>query len=669
MKRKAYIADFGAGNTCLYCAKPDTSIREAAPLNTPGGEPSGYAEDRKNKILLGAGLYGSQYRHLEQIDRFRINLKAKPTEDTMDELVFYFKSWLEKMKEDYPEEFEDVDIPYWFIGCPTGGEWKKKETQELYKSIFERAGFENVYIVPESNAALAFYQQTNKILDEYGEGTKLLLFDQGAYSLDAMYFGQGQVTSYGGYLGAALIERMLIHEILYTDEEAIRMKKRMINWPETVEKARELYEQQGVNGKFYTYLLLQARKLKEDYFSALNSGSLVDTVDSFRTLDFDVDGEQLVLFTNTKMMHKILEEVPVRQILGSEFTTLAPEIQEEIGNKTWMQSFRDFLYRVDQEYPDLGDGKNTIIMVTGGGSLMSCVPEAIKAHYKNASVYCDKEAISAIGKGMAYWAPDKIKAIDFEEAFHAFIDREEIDEDGDSVNHINQKLTEAFFNCLKKLVHDITEAETNAVVYGIAQWLDYKCSGNDIPKKIEWYLNDWCKNTGIPSFVSEMNNQIGELKEELNSEFKNQMETFENIDRYELLKKDDEIFLSDCKGLLPIAFEVIIKAIVDHYNGRHDLWNSFPNDKKGLFSDSRRKFYNEIVETLGQWVDKETDATVDLCKDIFIEYEYEFYSDNDIKLTFLEQFQVEARIDLINLMEKHVKEILGKLVLEEYIEE
>ena len=660
--RKAFAADFGAGNTCLYCAKPDALVREASPLNTPGGEPSGYVKKKSGEIVLGLGLYGLQYHHLDQFESFRINLKALPTEESRKELTYYFHCWLEKMRKDYPEEFKNVDELYWFIGCPTGEDWKKKETQELYRSIFEVAGFENVHIVPESNAALAFYQQSQRILDDYSENTKLLLIDQGAYSVDATNYSEGKVTSYGGYLGASLIERMIVHTVLFTDEEKIRLKKRMINLPGTIEKARELYRQEGCRGQFYTYLLLQARKLKEEYFTAQQDNTLVANADIVRTLDFNVEDDPLSLFVNPVIMKSILEEIPVRDALKEEFDTLPKDVREEIGNKTWMQAFHDFLDCVDKKYPGLGKGENTIIMLTGGGSLMPCVADAVRAHYKKASVYCDKEAVSAIGKGMAYWAPDKIKALDFERAFVAFTERETVNEEGDIVNSINKRLADSFLECVAQFAKDLVEEECNAVKYGIEQWYNYNCDSVNIPQKIQWYLKDWCKKKGMPSFIANINQHIAQLKTELNSEFQDTAKSF-GVEEFELLAKDDAVFLSNSRSVMPIIFDSIVKLIVDHYNG-NEIWTGFPNSKKGLFSNPRRDFFTAGTDVLNQWLHAETDSTVSMIIQSF----FELIILDEQQLTFLQVFMLEGRIDLDNLMEKHIKEILGKLVLEEYID-
>ncbi|HHW00201.1 MAG TPA: hypothetical protein GXX36_11665 [Clostridiaceae bacterium] len=647
--KRVYAADFGAGNTCIYWLNPN-GVHEANALNTPGGEPSGYAISKKG-LYLGLGLYGLTFHQLEEIDSFHINIKARPDESHRAELVQYFKNWLRKMKLEHPEEFKDVDEPYWFIGCPTGDEWKEKKARELFKSIFEEAGFENVFIVPESNAALAYYQKTNRILDEYKQGTKFLLFDQGAYSLDVTYYDNGNVTSYGGYLGAGLIERMMAHIILYFDEEKIRLRKKMsINYPGTVQLARELVEKEGYDGKFYTYLLLQCRRLKERYFTAQAKNTLIKNADLMETLDYNDEDVPLTIFTNSVMMENILEKYSIKEILGLEFDRLAPEVQKSIGDNTWMQAFHNFLYQLDEKYPSIGDGKNTVIMVTGGGSLMNCIPEAIRAHYPAASVYCDQDAISAIGKGMAYWGPDKISALEFEKAFEAFTDREVIDEDGDSVNYINQSLAKAYFECVKNFVQDITGEEFKAVKYGLDQWREYKCSNTSISDKIEWHLRNWSKNTGIPSFISDIAKQIESLKSEINREFKKTASDF-GLNEFELLKKEDEVFLSDCRRLLPEMFEAIVSEIVSYYKQLN--WSVFPNDNKGLFSNKRLDFYNAIVDELNKWIGKSTDETVELCKKVF--FELEFDVTDDYSCTFMQLFQLEGHIDLLNLMKVQVK--------------
>lgn len=663
--KKVYAADFGAGNTCLFYANPDAKIQEALALNNPGGEPSGYALKKNGDVLLGLGLYTLTYDQLTEIDSFHVNIKARPDKENRYEMINYFRAWREKMEKEHSEEFKDVDEPYWFIGCPTGEEWKHKGTLDLYKSIFEDAGFKNVFVVPESNAAFAYYQKMNQIKSNSKDGRKYLLFDQGAYSLDATYFHNGTVSSYGGYLGASLIERMMIHVILEQDEETIRIGKKMINLKETVQGARDLLEAEEWKGKFYTYLLLKARRLKETYFTELSKGTLIKTVDTTQILDFTVDTDNLVLFINPVIMENILYKYPIKNVLGAEFDTLAPEVKKNIENKTWMQAFEDFLNEVNKAYPDINDGENVVIMLTGGGSLMSCIKDAIKSRYKKATVHGDGEAISAIGKGMTYWAPDKIKSHKFEMAFAQFIDKEEVDEEGDTVNRVMQYLSKAYAECVIPSIQAVLKEESDAVADGIIQWRDYHCENNEIPAKIESHLRKWSSDTGILSFKADIEKKINELKVNLNNDFYSVLDTF-SIPRECILKEEDRVFLSDTSKIIPILFGEIVDSIVDHYK-KNKIWSSFPNKRKGFFSDPRADFCNANAKDLTEWIDKETDGTLDLCKNVFGNMEFEI--SDGVKWTLNKLFVFEGYTDLCNLMKAHKNEILGQLVLEECIDD
>ena len=412
---KAFAGDFGAGNTCLYWINPDAAVPVATPLNDPLGEPSGYAVQHNNINVLGRGLYGLRYENLKNIREFHINIKKIPTEQNRAELTNYFKLWHEKLQAECDEtNLNDGDEEFWFMGFPTGEEWKSKEVRKLYKQIFEDAGFKNVYLVPESNGAVAYFQKTDNILDKVAAGIKLFLIDLGAYSIDTTpYFGEKIGTSYGKYLGASLIERMMLRAILYFPETDFRKGKRIINLPETINVVRQHYEDPETHEEFANYMLLQARKLKEDYFTKEKSNILPNgnlTWASGFTVGESDDAEEFILFINSDMMKKLLKEMPVRQILDKEFEILPPEVQEYIGNLTWMGTLRKFLGDLSEKYGNLGTGENSIIMLTGGGSLMKCFYDEVKTFFPNARIYSDPEAISAIGEGIAYWACKFLKS-------------------------------------------------------------------------------------------------------------------------------------------------------------------------------------------------------------------------------------------------------------------
>ena len=698
--RKAFAADFGAGNTCLYWINPDAAAPVCTALNDPGGEPSGYAIYQDGKIVLGLGLYGLWYDDLKNIQEFHINLKGVPNEENRQELTNYFRLWRERIMKERAKEFEDLDESYWFMGCPTGAEWKSKEVRELYKKIFEDAGFKNVYIVPESNGALAFFEKTNRVLEECGTNKKLFLIDLGAYSIDATpYFGGSLGTSYGKYLGASLIDRMILRTILYGDEQKFRKGKKIINLPEILKTARVFYKNSETPGKFSSYMLLQARKLKEDYFTKESKGFLPKGNLTFNSGFFVGQGddkEELVLFTNPKMMKILMEETPIREVLGEEFYTLKKEVVDYVGNLTWMDTLRKFLGELGKEYKIADKGADAVIMLTGGGSLMKCVADEVKNFFPKAAIHYDPQAISAIGQGIAYWAPDKIKAILFEKKY-----REDFLEKNNR-NFIAEKFDRAFEECVADIAEALTEEEENALNFGIEQWKTYKCSSYGIPGKIESHFKDWCTNTGIPTFNSNLAKRINNLKDALNADFKNnvldplKMLTGKPEDDT-LLKTDNKTFLSVSKELLKAMFDFWTDALVYYYKN-HSQWNNFSNPSDGIFTNPRKSFYNDNAGTLNTWIAHETEATVELSHEYFCEWhlarksELEHmgsdvfqkavteadlcdkcfgsrsgYLDRKNNPTLMKHYSDEGCDELESLMRKRKKEILGKLVLEELL--
>lgn len=663
---KVFVGDFGAGNTCFYSVVIGADVIKPKALNDINGEPSGYCVDKNGNYVLGLDLYGRDYNDTMMSNVFHINIKAKPSRENEMEMIKYFSAWLRRLKERYAVEFQGIDKAYWMIGCPTGDDWKESAVRDKYREIFENAGFENVMIIPESNAALAYYQKTAGALENIDSNAGLLLLDQGAYSLDATYFENGEIKSKGSYLGAGLIEKMIVKTIINVPEEKYRLGKRLINLPETLETVRHLYYAQGEEGeKFRTYLFLKARLLKESFSRSLESGTLSNTLDLKQEVDLGED-EPFVLFINRNMMDDLLINQPIRYILGEEFNSLHPEVRDEIGANSWMGTFEQFLNTVDKSFPDFIQGRKTILL-TGGGSMLPHIKEAVIKHYGNAAVYDDHHAVSAIGQGMAYWAPDKIRAEQFSDAFNARLDQTYIDEDGDEMKLISRYFSEAFLECIRPMAMDVTKAESDAVSNSIAAWAGYKCDSRQIPEQIKAYLDKWFQDTEVPAVQAEIDRQVDVLKDKLNSDFSGLLQQYGFVNQ-SLLAKDNQVFLSESKALLVKVFEAVEECIVDHYNARwkdDEFANIFEDSRKGFFSNKRQERLGQIAESLSQWIDKETHSTVDLIVEVF--YNLKIRKVQDDEYTFSVYFVLEGYYDMFNLIEARKKELLGNLVLEEYM--
>ena len=129
---------------------------------------------------------------------------------------------------------------------------------------------------------------------------------------------------------------------------------------------------------------------------------------------------------------------------------------------------------------------------------------------------------------------------------------------------------------------------------------------------------------------------------------------------------NDQVFLSDSRKLLRVIFELLTNRIVNYYK-ENDIWNHFTNEPNGWFSNPRLSFYNHNADDLNEWLNGQTKSTGELCQHLF--FEFELPIGTDIKPTMLQHFVVEGWSDMEKLMLKRKKEILGRLVLEEALED
>jgi hypothetical protein len=425
---RIFALDYGRGTMAAFFIDQNANDINPKPLINKDGEPSGFIKLKDGSYRLGRQLYTLAARDYKNVEKYHLNIKELP--DGNDELqVEYASAWRKRIINDPKNKalFNDGCEEVWIIGCPTG--WRNRKVIEDYRAIFLKAGFPDVIIVPESNAAMMYAEQTFNFMDRIDKSAGILCIDLGAYSSDSTFVTPGKVESYGGYVGASLIERMILAKNLSGEfcEESVNSDE-MRNL--VVAKAKS-------DVKFRTLLLLHAKNLKEVYYKGIVDGQeYADGLNCTESVDlrFSPDekmnscGRFFELVANDKMMHSIIEVESVRSVLGDEFDMLPDEVKSELGDKTWREALLSFVEKTLETCPRFakaatGKGKDKArVILTGGASLMPFVLEVLMESMSGADIYTDRQPMSTIAMGLAYFGPDKLKARDFDNGFKRILE-------------------------------------------------------------------------------------------------------------------------------------------------------------------------------------------------------------------------------------------------------
>lgn len=467
--KRIFSLDYGRGTMAAFTCnqlKDDGSIK---PLMDAYGEPSGFACMRDETYRLGRQLYTMSGPDLRNAVEIEMNVKHLPgTHDALQ--IKYLRAWYQKLRKDNEAFFNECE-PVWIIGCPTGEEWRKRHVIENYKKLFERAGFQNIIIVPESNAAMTGLKEADELSQKAGSNIGVICLDLGAYSCDTTYVLPGKVQSFGGYVGASLVEKMLIAKNL----SGVCCKEgRNGNPPELIEAVREQYKKDPV---FANYLLAHAKALKETFFTTKMNGKDYSRRDCVAVVDLDdipafdeFDTDSFVLSANDTVISDIIENESIQAVLGAdEFAELPQEVQEELGKMTWSEALRNFVAKINDKYPAFaeaaknGNGQCACIALTGGASLMYFVEDIIKEIFPHVQLFKDTTPMSTIAKGLLSFGPAKVKAMELE-AHKDYLWNHNRNGEADTHNHQYSILNVIASKAHDILVKEIIQASVNKFI-------------------------------------------------------------------------------------------------------------------------------------------------------------------------------------------------------------
>ena len=516
--------DYGRGTMAAYSIECDAKVPTPTPLMDKDGEPSGFARMKDGTYCVGRQLYTMGARDFKDVEEIHLNVKEMP--DGRDDIqVEYAGAWLRKIFADHEALFSDGAEIIWVIGCPTG--WRKKSVIDKYRRIFEKAGFRNVIIVPESNAAMMFAQLTFEFVERMDKKAGVLCIDLGAYSADATYIKPGEVASHGGYVGASLIERMILAMNLSGEfcEDAN-------NRDEVREAVRRLCE---TDADFRTHLLLQSKKLKETYFTDSANGadysdgevcSLSVSLQFGDVTQNDVGAKRFELVVTDEMATAITRERSIKSVLGAEFDNLPKEVQASLGDKTWEEALRSFIEDTLSICPDFekaakGKGTKPNLILTGGASLMPFVQETIRGMLPNIHLRADKEPMSTIAKGLAYFGPDKLKAMEFDEQFDAIASHDANGRKTDFAGSVLNKVLSDAHNILgKPLIESAIENLTECLNDAIDSWEGHDITSDEIVSTAQENFEEWFSGGGMKkAFGKCVGNAKAHIAKEINESF------------------------------------------------------------------------------------------------------------------------------------------------------
>lgn len=364
-----------------------------------------------------------------QSEVFDIGFKGKPGKNSeQDKRISDFACAVyQDATERTPQIKEEEDCVECFIGCPTAWEEDDKET---YSQLFTKAGLPNPTIIPESDAAFAYFFELIKDKEEYDEISlaefkkPILLLDFGSSTLDVTLVRgrESEAISDGIPLGASLIDKAILEWNLkhcldnnYWATLKFKRSKRG-GYEDYSESIGSLKNSLKKSPSAYARAELLCRDAKEKYFSgsARIEGYVVKEREDF-------GDEELYIFINDDQMNHILN-TPLEQVIPA-IQDMDPEIRRELAGHSWMGRCRKFV--TDDLNKQLRERGLTIgdigrVILTGGASLMPPIRDLAKEIFPESNYVFDSEPSLCIAKGLACRGKIDIQTRSFEEKVDAF---------------------------------------------------------------------------------------------------------------------------------------------------------------------------------------------------------------------------------------------------------
>ncbi|MFB2919062.1 Hsp70 family protein [Aerosakkonema funiforme] len=395
-------------------------------------------------------LVGEQALIQAGVTQLKITFKQKPNNDpTYRETIRTFLETYFRLLKDN-KQIKGGDSDYFYVGCPSG--WSLSDREE-YQKLLKEAGIPLLSVVPESRAAFMQAKEAGKL--EYDKlKSSVLIVDIGSSTTDftlVKSLHEIPIDFGSNSLGASLIDKAIFARTLAKHEQKDLLARVFAEYPHHQARCE-----------------LACRKAKEDYFS---NEQLFSNPQSFAR-GFESINEQIYFIPQVNKL--IMEEI-LNQPLS------------ELGNKSWMQCFRESVIDAKQKLDRQGIVPK-IVLMTGGASRMKFTRQICEEIFPepDTQVRPDPEPERCIALGLARVGRWDLRASAFKQELNKLLDSDKIKD------IIKKHIPELVELLTKPLSFGLIE---NAIKPGLRDWQSNKVKTlADLETAMKKRAEQWLKS-------------------------------------------------------------------------------------------------------------------------------------------------------------------------------
>lgn len=324
-------------------------------------------------LLNGEIVVGERAYTDALADRLSVRFKSRFSTDpaSHDDLVLFARGVLADLYQSGSAGPDDCFV----VGCPAG--WSAA-SRARYRELLQSAGVPLPQVISESRAAFLYAKYARTVaLDVDVINQCALVVDIGSSTLDFAYIVDGRETGVGTFgennLGGGLLDAALLRRAVERSPQRDLLRRVLAH-----------------SRSWHSYLEIQARRVKEEYFSRLHDEPAPVVRRQVRVC---YDGVQRLTLTLDPQEAETLMQEPLEELDGRSFVSALKEALAQAARLT-------------------SDEPPRLVLITGGASRMPLFRELCQEAFEAAVVVSCPEPEFSIAKGLAYagWIDENLRA-------------------------------------------------------------------------------------------------------------------------------------------------------------------------------------------------------------------------------------------------------------------